>query len=100
MDAQSTFITLCMMFASLLGWVLLGAWLPCSSSHPSILVQSSAQQAFTEPMSGVVEGQCSPEVFSEEERLGLSLMGRTRVSIRTEEAPKTSTSPQFATPIL
>lgn len=31
------------------------------------------------------------EGFSEEERLGLTLTGITRVSIRTEEAPKAST---------
>lgn len=60
MDAQSTFITLRLMFASLLGWELLGgmAALFVFASLPFGSV--SAQQAFTEPMSGWVEGQCSP----------------------------------------
>ena len=57
MDAQSTFITLRLMFASLLGWELLGgmAALFVFASLPFGSV--SAQQAFTEPMSGWVEGQ-------------------------------------------
>lgn len=48
----------------------------------------SAKQAFNEQMVGRLEGRCDREDFSEEERLERSLIGRTRVSIRTEEAPR------------
>lgn len=88
--------TLLLMFASLLGWELLEARLPCLSLHPSLLVQSLLSRHLLNQWMGEWKDSVVQEGFSEEERLGLSLMGRTRVSMRTEEAPKASTSAPFA----
>lgn len=80
-----------LMFASPLDCELLRGGAPLSF-HPSLLAQSALSKCLLNSRMGGWKDSVIQEGFWEEERLGLSLTGSTRVLIRTEEALKASAS--------